>query len=91
MLPRPHPAVTAQTVSDGSVLLHMETEIYFGLNSVGTKVWELLPPECTELEELCRRLADTYPDVEPEMLRQDVAELLEMLQENELVLSPELA
>ena len=46
MLPRPHPGVLFKTVSDGAVLLHVEEEIYFGLNDVGTRIWQLLPPTC---------------------------------------------
>ena len=63
ILPRPHPAVMFREVSDGAVLLQMEDEIYFGLNEVGSRIWQLLPPSCATLEELCARLGETYPDV----------------------------
>jgi hypothetical protein len=87
MLPRPHPAVKMQMVSDGAVLLHMESEVYFGLNPVGARVWDLLPPECEELDELCRRLNDAYPEVDRETLEQDVSELLDQLEESDLVVA----
>jgi len=87
MLPRPHPGVLFKTVSDGAVLLHVEEEIYFGLNDVGTRIWQLLPPTCASLEDLCARLSQTYTDVAPEVLRADVLELLGQLEANQLVVA----
>ncbi len=87
MLPRPHPGVLFKTVSDGAVLLHIEEEIYFGLNAVGAHVWQLLPPMCTEIDELCARLAGSYPGVPPEVLRTDVLDLLAELESNQLVVA----
>ena len=79
MLPLPHPKVVSQTVSDGGVLLDTAGEVYFGLNAVGMRVWQLLPPSCKTLDELCANLAQAYPDVTPDQLRQDVTELLDQL------------
>lgn len=85
ILPRPHPAVMFREVSDGAVLLQMEDEIYFGLNSVGARIWQLLPPKCVSLDELCAQLGATYPDVATDQLRADVTELLGQLQEAKLL------
>lgn len=85
MLPRPHPDVLFRAVSDGAVLLHARDEIYFGLNEVGAKVWQLLPPATADLDALCARLGESYRDVPPEVLRADVVELLAQLQEHQLV------
>ena len=87
MLPRPHPGVLFKAVSDGAVLLHVEEEIYFGLNDVGSRIWQLLPPTCADLDDLCARLSQTYTDVAPEVLRADVLELLGQLEENQLVVA----
>jgi len=88
MLPRPHPAVVYRSVTDGAVLLQMEDEVYFGLNPVGAAIWELLPPACSQLDDLCAHLLQKYPDIDPEVLRQDVVELLAQLQESQLVVAP---
>jgi hypothetical protein len=85
MLPRPHPGVLFKTVSDGAVLLHVDEEIYFGLNDVGSQIWQLLPPKCADLDALCARLSELYADVAPGVLRADVLELLAQLEENQLV------
>ena len=85
ILPRPHPAVMFREVSDGAVLLQMEDELYFGLNEVGARIWQLLPPVSSSLEALCASMAAIYPDVPLEQLSADVAELLEQLRENKLL------
>lgn len=88
MLPRPDPAVLLQPVADGAILLHTGQEIYFGLNAVGVEIWNLLPPSCASLDEVCAALADRYPEVPKEVLRADVAELLEALAHQNLVIPP---
>lgn len=85
ILPRPHPAVMFREVSEGAVLLQMEDEIYFGLNEVGARVWQLLPPACSSLEELCAALGQVYPDVPADQLLADITELLDQLREQKLV------
>lgn len=85
ILPHPHPAVMFREVSDGAVLLQMEDEIYFGLNEVGSRVWQLLPPTCADLDELCARLGEVYPDVPGDQLLADVTELLDQLREHKLL------
>ena len=44
MLPTPLPTVIFQRIDDGAVLFAPATEVYFGLNEVGAKIWQLLPP-----------------------------------------------
>lgn len=78
-----------QPVADGAVLLHTADEIYFGLNAVGARVWQLLPPNCVELDELCSTLSASYPDADPAIVKADVAELLAQLRESRLVVDSE--
>ena len=49
MLPVAGRQVVYKAVADGAVLLHTETEVYYGLNRVGARVWELLRQDVTEL------------------------------------------
>lgn len=85
MLPRANPAAICERVADGAVLLHREAEVYFGLNAVALRIWELLPVS-RDLDELCAALAGEYPGVELEELRRDVMELLEALAASDLVI-----
>lgn len=84
-LPLPDPAVLFRPVSEGAVLLHVEDEVYFGLNEVGCRVWELLPPNSSDLSALVAALAAVYPDVSEAVLRKDVTELLLQLEDAGLV------
>lgn len=78
MLPSPGPGILVQALPDGAVLLDTSSEVYFGLNAVGARVWQLLPAAAT-LDELCAAVAAQYPDADPRRVRADVAALVEAL------------
>ena len=66
-----------------SVLLNLETEQYFGLDETGTRMWQLvttLPSIDAAYQELLAEF-----DVEPELLRTNLTELLGRLVENGLL------
>jgi len=88
MLPVANPKVIFKTLSDGAVLFSSEDEVYFGLNAVGARVWELLPPRSATFDELCVAITAQYPDVDPHVIRSDVQRLLDELASNRLVLPP---
>lgn len=75
--------VLIQDLGGESVLLNLNSEQYFGLDDVGTRMWSILT-EVGELEAAQERLSLEY-DVEPEVLRQDLQELIEKLIEHGLV------
>lgn len=87
-LPSVGPHVVFRRVDGGAVLLSMTEEVYFGLNAVGARVWELLPPECATVESLCDRLSEEYPDADASRVRADVTELLAELVRQRLVIAP---
>ena len=89
MLPTRNPKVIFKALATGAVLYSTEEEVYFGLNPVGVRVWELLPPASRTLDDICRVLAAEYPDVGEDVIRGDVAELLDELAKMGLVLAPE--
>lgn len=80
--------VIFQRMSDGAILLSTEEEVYFGLNEVGAEIWEGLQ-ENRDLEGICRRLRDRYPDVDGERIESDVMELVEELRREGLVSWPD--
>ena len=86
-LPTPSPEVIHRSLPDGAVLFSTTDEVYFGLNSVASRVWELLPPVLTTLGELCATLQAEYPDVLPTIIRADIVELLDNLGANQLVVA----
>ena len=76
----PSPEVIFREVEDGAVLLSTRDEVYFGLNRVGARVWTLLNLPDHDLDDLCRTVAEEYPEVGLESLEADVSELLTRLQ-----------
>jgi len=66
-----------------SVLLNLNTERYFGLDSVGTRMWQLVTSGPT-IAAAYFQLIEEY-DVDPDTLRSNLAELLEHLVENGLI------
>jgi hypothetical protein len=81
-----NPDVVFRDVEGETVLLHLERGIYFGLDTVGTRVWTSL------VEHGCARpviagLLEEF-EVTAQVLEDDVARLLEALAENGLVTIP---
>lgn len=75
--------VLSQEVNGETVLLDLDGESYFGLNEVGTRIWQLLQSERTVGETLSA-LSDEY-DVGREQLESDMGELLDKLSDAGLV------
>lgn len=71
------------TIDGETVILHEDAGKYYGLNEVGTFVWELLQ-EPHSVDELCQAVINEY-DVGRERCRADIEDVLEDLAENDLV------
>jgi len=65
------------------VLLDLEGESYFGLNEVGTRIWQLLQSKQT-VGETMTTLSEEY-DVGQKQLETDVSELLDKLSDAGLI------
>jgi hypothetical protein len=66
-----------------SVLLNLETERYFGLDETGTRMWQLVT-DSPNIDLAYQELLAEF-DVEPELLRSNLAELLSRLVDNGLL------
>src|ERR1700758_131209 len=75
--------VLVRVLDKESVLLNIETERYFGLDETGTRMWQLVTA-APKVEVAYQQLLDEY-DVEPELLRENLTELLDRLVENGLL------
>ena len=73
----------SQEVNGETVILDLASESYFGLDEVGTRIWQLLQ-EKNDLQTVFDTLLDEY-DVEAEQLKTDINELLEKLVDSGLV------
>jgi hypothetical protein len=79
----PVPDVMFRIVGDEAVLLHLKSEIYLGLDPVGTRMWTLLT-ESESVEKAYAVLLKEY-DVEGQCLRRDLEEFIGKLVEHDLV------
>jgi hypothetical protein len=71
-------------VVDGeAVLLSIEGGSYYGTNSVGTRVWELLA-EPRSLNEVCAVLGDEF-DVDGETCRREISAFVQELLREKLI------
>lgn len=75
--------VLVRYLDQESVLLNLETERYFGLDATGTRMWQLVTTS-SNIDAAYRDLLAEY-DVEPELLRTHMTELLGQLVENGLL------
>jgi Coenzyme PQQ synthesis protein D (PqqD) len=75
--------VLVRFLDQESVLLNLQTEQYFGLDPTGTRMWQLLTAS-ESIDAAYRRLLEEY-DVEPEMLRDHLNELLGRLVDHGLL------
>jgi hypothetical protein len=66
-----------------SVLLNLETEQYFGLDETGTRMWQLMTVSPC-IDSAYQELLDEF-DVEPELLRANLTDLLSRLMESGLL------
>ncbi len=69
--------VLFRQLEDESVLLHLNKEMYYGLDDVGTRMWTVLA-ESESIREAFDVLAAEY-DIEPDALEKDLIGLIENL------------
>ncbi len=72
-----------QELDGEAVLLNLESERYFGLDDVGTRVWQHLL-EQRRLERVCEEMQKEF-DVDESRLRADILQLVEELIEAGIV------
>jgi hypothetical protein len=73
----------ACTVSGEVVILHLEEGVYYGLNEVGTRVWELVQ-QPRSVSEIVDAIVAEF-EVERQRCSSDVGELVQALAERGLV------
>ena len=75
--------VLTRRLDGESVLLNLESERYFGLDATGTRMWELVTSQpCIALA--LEKLQEEY-EVEPDVLRSHLTQLMSGLVENGLL------
>lgn len=78
--------VMTRKVGDETVILDLASGTYYGLNSLGSRIWQLLG-EGLSLAVVCERLLEEY-DVSADVLQSDALKLVSDLQAKGLIRSP---
>ena len=71
------------TLSDGAVLLNLQTKRYFSLNETGTRIWEMVQQTADE-EAIVATLLSEY-DVNEPLARSEGRRILDELIEAQLI------
>ena len=77
------PQALSEVVGGETVILDLASGMYFGLNSVGARIWTLFD-EGKSIGETCDVLLGEY-EVERDQLEADLRELTDQLIERELI------
>jgi hypothetical protein len=72
-----------QKLGKEAVILHLDSEEYFGLDEIGTRIWEVLKQEGST-EKALSILLEEY-NVEEEILRADIEELIDQLRKEKIL------
>ncbi len=76
--------VMARQVGDETVILNLESGTYYGMDQVGTRIWQLMT-EGKTFSEICD-MAQVEYDVERQVLKQDVLKLSRELLDQGLII-----
>ena len=77
------PDVLFRVVGNEAVLLNLKTELYLGLDPVGTEMWVVLT-STSSIQAAYESLLQEF-DVAPERLRQDLNDFIEKLLDQGLI------
>ena len=77
------PSVIYRDVSGEIVLLDLQSGVYYGLDAIGSRMWQLLI-EQRDVDEVCSIMVDEY-ETSSDVLRTDVDRLVSELAEKGLV------
>src|SRR5260370_42383877 len=75
--------VLFQELQGEAVLLNLNTGVYFGLDQIGTRIWQLLQNDGA-LSRVMEVILQEY-DVPPDTLAQDLVELVSQMKQQDLL------
>ena len=75
--------VMVRELEGESVLLNLDSESYFGLDDIGTRMWAVLT-ESASIDVAYQKLLAEY-EVEPELLRADLYGFIDKLSDSGLI------
>jgi hypothetical protein len=78
------PEVLSSKIDEEVVLMSIEAGYYFGLEPVGSRIWEILSEKPATFDELVTQLMDEY-DVDMETCQNDVKSFIDDMVSKKLI------
>lgn len=79
-----NPLVTTAALNEETVLLNLETGVYFGLDQIGTIIWSALAEQIDDRSLIVDRIVEAF-DVDRQQVEGDVDAFLSSLRDNHLI------
>lgn len=76
--------VLSSKIDEEVILMSLKGEYYFGLDPVGSRIWELLDQQPSTIDELVQLLVDEYEVDEP-TCRNDAQKFIDDMSEKKLI------
>jgi coenzyme PQQ synthesis protein D (PqqD) len=80
---KPSSDAVESRVGDETVLLHLKSGTYFGLDAMGTRIWTMLKDGLSPTD-ICRRLVEEF-DASREIIEADARRFLSELKANDIL------
>jgi len=77
--------VLSSKIDDEVILMSIAADSYFGLDSVGSRIWEILSQEAVSVDGLIAILMEEY-EVEESECREDVVHFIENMSSRKLII-----
>lgn len=79
----PSPDAVESAVGDETVILHLKSGTYFGLDPIGTRIWALIK-DGVAATDICKRLTEEF-EVAPGTVEADARQFLTELKANDIL------
>ncbi len=79
-----NPEVLSSKIDEEAILMSFEAESYFGLDPVGSRIWELLSKQPATLDELVVLLIDDY-EINEKTCREHVKQFIDDMWAKKLI------
>lgn len=79
------PEVISSKIDEEVILMSIEADSYFGLEPVGSRIWELLSKQPASVDELVTSLMEEY-EVDEATCRDDVQQFLDDMSAKKLII-----
>jgi hypothetical protein len=78
------PTVLSSKIEDEAILMSFEADSYFGLDPVGSRIWELLTIKASTTNELVVLLTEEY-EVDEKTCRENIQEFIDDMSTKKLI------